>query len=400
MTPYLFALPWLGLLLFVAFVAKIPSELPPALRAGATRRSGSADSARQPEFPFVSVIVPARNESVNIVGCVRSIAASAYARFEIIVIDDQSEDHTAELARSVPRGNAERIVVIDGAPLPEGWLGKPWACHQGARLAKGDVLLFTDADTTHEPDLMARSIAGLAEEAADLLTVVGRQLMETFWERLVQPQIFLMMLLRFPDFERIAKNDRWRDAIANGQYLVFPRSSYDSIGGHEAVADEVVEDLALAQLVKRQGLRLRIRSAYDDLSTRMYRSLRELVAGWSKNIVVGGLQSFPALLRPLIPLVSFLGGFALWLAAPLGLVMGALGLLSGPWLTWCVAVYAVSVLLWTYFSHRMGTAPAYGLLYPLGAAVGSFIFLRAWISGRNVEWKGRRYELRPLSERA
>jgi hypothetical protein len=240
----------------------------------------------------------------------------------------------------------------------------------------------------------------------------------------VQPQVFLVMLVRFPDFERIARNDRWRDAIANGQFLLFRRDAYDAIDGHEAVRDEVAEDLALAQHVKRAGLSLRIRSAEGDLATRMYRSLGQLVEGWSKNIVMGGLQAFPVALRPLVPPASFFGGIVLWLLAPAALVIlglgGASGLLDAPpvvggeaagvssgagfvvstVLTWAVAVYGLSAVLWSWFTHRMGAPAAYGLLYPLGAAVGSYIFLRAWVRGRTVEWKGRRYRLPPVGERA
>jgi chlorobactene glucosyltransferase len=307
MTPLVLALPWLAILLYARFVTRIPSELPASPVASAPDR----------EQPSVSVIVPARNEAVNIVNCVSSLTRSTYPDFEIIVVDDRSDDATGELARSVPAGNARAIQVIDGAELPADWLGKPWACHQGARVATGDLLLFTDADTTHGPPLLARAVTALQEEEADLLTVVGRQLMESFWERLIQPHIFFLMLLRFPDFERAARGGNWRDAIANGQFMLFPRSAYEALGGHEVVKDEVAEDLAMAQTVKRTGRRLRIRSAEDDLSTRMYRSLAHLVEGWSKNIVTGGLQSFPPWVRPVIPTLSFVSGIVLWIVPPL-----------------------------------------------------------------------------------
>jgi chlorobactene glucosyltransferase len=278
-------------------------------------------------------------------------------------------------------------------------LGKPWACRQGFAAAEGRLLLFTDADTRHAPELLDRAVRGLEEEAADLLTAVGRQVMGTFWERLVQPQIFFMMLVRFPRFERTAMNDRWRDAIANGQFMLFRREAYDRIGGHEVVRDEVVEDLALAQHVKRAGLRLRVRSAETCLSTRMYRSLRELVAGWSKNIVVGGLQSLPAWLRPATPPVALLTGVALWLAPPVVLLLALAGSGGEALLLWSGAVCAVSALMWAVFTRQMGAPAAYGLLYPLGALVGAYIFVRSWTGGRRVSWKGRRYELPPLSER-
>jgi chlorobactene glucosyltransferase len=388
MTALLLALPWLLILLFVLFVARVPTELPEA------DERGTADTT-----PLVSVVVPARNEALNVETCLRSITASSYPSFEVILVDDRSEDDTAALARALPAGRARRIEVVEGEALPEGWLGKPWACHQGAERARGELLLFTDADTTHHPDLLARAVAGLRDESADLLTVVGRQLMETFWERLVQPQIFLVMLFRFPDFERTAKNRRWREAIANGQFLLFTRAAYDSIGGHAAVRDEVVEDLALAQRVKRAGLALRIRGAEPLMATRMYRSLSELVAGWSKNLVIGGLQSLPRAIRPLVAPVSLLSGIALWVAPPLLLAAALAGALPEPLLAWAATVCALSALTFAVFTRQMGGPWAYGLLYPLGAAVGTYIFLRSWTRGRNVEWKGRRYTLPALSER-
>lgn len=406
LTAVLLALPWLGLLLFEAFWARFPSELPEA--------GGDIGEA-----PSVSVVVPARNEASNIVDCVRSIASSTYPDFEIVVVDDRSDDDTGALARSVPTGNARRIVVLDGQALPDDWLGKPWACHQGSEEARGDVLLFTDADTVHAPDLIERAVLGRRQEGADLFTVVGRQIMESFWEKVVQPHVFFLMLLRFPDFERVARNDNWRDAIANGQFLLFPRASYDAIGGHTSVRDEVVEDLALAQVVKRAGLRLRIRSAEESLATRMYQSLGQLVEGWSKNMLMGGLQSVPRQLRLILPPVSFVGGIALWLAAPAILAVAAASLvlppsglpltsavpllgavtLPAPVVAWAGLVYAFTVAMWLHWYGRMRAPRGYAFLYPLGAAVFAFIFLRSWTRGRNVQWKGRSYRVPSASER-
>jgi chlorobactene glucosyltransferase len=266
-------------------------------------------------------------------------------------------------------------------------------------VAKGDLLLFTDADTIHGPRLLGRAVAGLAEERADLLTLLGRQLMVTFWEKLVQPQVFLTMVLRFPRFETLARNSRWRDAIANGQFLLFRREVYDSFGGHLAVKDEVVEDLALAQVVKRTGHVLRIRGASTDLSTRMYRSLAHLVEGWSKNIIQGGLQTTPPWIRPLVAPFSLAAGVGLWLLPPAILLLSAVGLAGSQWLLWSATACGISVVLWAHFMRRMGAPASHAPLYPLGALVGTYIFLRSWIGGRNVVWKGRSYELPPLSDR-
>jgi chlorobactene glucosyltransferase len=387
MTPFLLALPWLALLLFVLVVVREPEELP-------------VDAVPGTEAPMVSVIVPARNEAANIERCVGSLTESAYPAFEVIVVDDRSTDRTGDLARALAAGRARRLVVVDGEDLPGGWLGKPWACWQGARAADGELLLFTDADTVHGSRLLGRAVAGLAEERADLMTLVGRQLMGSFWERLVQPQVFLTMACRFPRFEAIAHNHRWRDAIANGQFLLFRREAYVAIGGHEAVSDEVVEDLVLAQHVKRAGRVLRIRSAETDLATRMYRSLPQLVEGWSKNILTGGLQTFPHWARPFVAPAAFLSGIALWLVPPSALALSLAGVLGAGWLAWSLTVCVISVVIFGHFTRRMGESAVYGLLYPLGSVVGTYIFLRSWTRGRHVVWKGRSYELPPMSERA
>lgn len=389
MTPLLLALPWLALLAYVVLVVREPTELPAA---------PSGDSAGEPGL--VSVIVPARDEALNIESCLASVTKSAYPRFEVVVVDDRSSDGTGRIARSVDAGRAKRLVVIDGDELPLGWLGKPWACWQGAQAASGELLLFTDADTIHGPNLLGRAVAGLQEERADLLTILGRQLMVTFWEKLVQPQVFLTMICRFPRLESSARSSRWREAIANGQFLLFRREAYESFGGHEAVRDEVAEDLALAQVVKRAGQALRIRSAQEDLATRMYRSLPHLVEGWSKNIVQGGLQTFPHAMRPLVAPLSFATGVGLWLAPPVMLLLALIGVVGQAWLIWSTVVCSISVVLWTHFSRRMGAPAAFGLLYPLGAALGTYIFVRSWSRGRHVVWKGRHYELPPTSERA
>jgi hypothetical protein len=219
--------------------------------------------------------------------------------------------------------------------------------------------------------------------------------METAWERLVQPQIFMMMLFRFPDLDRTARSSSWRDAIANGQYLLFRRDAYEAVGGHAAVREEVAEDLALAQRVKRTGLKLSIRGAPHALATRMYRSLAELVEGWSKNLYVGGLQTLPPWLRPVTAPLSLAAGIALWVAPPVALVLALAGMGGAPLLVWSATACALSLVVWSVFLRAMDVPLGYALLYPVGAAVGAYVFARSWARGRHVEWKGRRYTLPP-----
>lgn len=367
---------------FLLLRLRLPADIPP----GGPART-----------PPVTVVVPARNEAVNIEVCLRSLCASAYPDFEVIVVDDRSSDGTGALARNTGAGNARALRVVEGTELPAGWMGKPWACAQGAAVADGEMLLFTDADTVHAPDLLARAVAAMEEDAADLLTLVGRQLMGSFWERLLQPQVFFTIAFRFPGPGRNLGAHQWRDAIANGQFLLFRRDAYVALGGHAAVRDEVAEDLAFAQRVVRQGRRLSVRMAESALATRMYRSLGDLVAGWSKNLLMGGLATVPPLLRPLTAPAMALSAALLWIAPPAALAVSLAGVGGEALLAWSVTVCALSVTLWVLFTSRMGAPAWYGLLYPLGTAVGLWILARAWARGRNVEWKGRKYLLRDLS---
>lgn len=385
-------LPWLALGAFLAFAVREPRALP----ATPSRRWDGAGSAGE-GASLVSVVVPARNEEDSIARCLESLVRQRDVAFEVVVVDDRSTDRTGEVSRSVARGNARRLEVLDGSPLPDGWFGKPWACRQGAQAAAGDRLLFTDADTEHEPELLRRALVALDEDRADAVSVVGRQELGTFWERLVQPQIFALMALRFRRLDRVLEADRWEEAIANGQYILVRRAAYEAVGGHEAVRAEVAEDLRLAQELTRGGHRLSVRAGADALSTRMYTSLGELVNGWTKNVAVGGRQAagwWGALALP--AMVAFIA--VMWLLPPAVLagvlVAEALGAVAagGAVVAWAAGASGISTLLWAAGYRRFEVSGRYALLYPLGAAVTLFIVLRSWIRGsRRIEWKGRRY---------
>ena len=377
--PFAFA-PWIALALYLL----IKVRLPPPLAA-----VDVADRAA----PLVSVIVPARNEERSIRSCVESICASDYPDFEVFVVDDRSDDATLEIARAVPPNHARRIVVVEGQDLPDGWMGKPWACAQGARAAKGDLLLFTDADTIHAPDLLGRAVAEIVEDEADAVTLLGRQIMGTFWERLVQTHMMAAIVFRFPNLGKPRPPERWRNAIANGQFILFDRGAYEEIGGHEAVKWEVVEDQRLAQILCRSGKRLVVRDGETVFATRMYRSLDELIDGWSKNVSLGARQAVPSWAAPIVMPTAIVVSVAIWIVPPVILLMSLAGVGPESWRIWSASVVGFSVLIWSLTSWRLRAPLWTSLFYPLAAGVVSYIFLRSWMRGGHVEWKGREYRV-------
>jgi chlorobactene glucosyltransferase len=387
LTAVLLSLPWVLFGLYAALLVHRPRPLAPP-SPGAT---GSPSAGQHPTTP-VSIIVPARNEARNIETCLESLAALEYPDFEIVVVDDRSDDQTAELARGVARVNARDLRVVEGTPLPRGWFGKPWACARGAQEARNELLLFTDADTLHSPDLLSAAVEALQEDRADAVTLVGSQILDSFWERLVQPHFFFALALRYRDPRRPLPPDRARDAIANGQYVLVRRSSYARVGGHGAVRNEVVEDLRLAQILVAAGQRLSVREAPNRLRTRMYASLREIVEGWSKNTATAARQTFGgALGRVALPVAVALM-LGLWVAPPLILTVVLWTAGAASLLLWGTLVTAMSAILWSAVSWVMGAPIRYGLLYPLGAAVTAWILVRSWVRGDRIRWKGRLYE--------
>ena len=380
-----------------ALAATAPWVLLPPVAMLRVARSRSLDdvSATPPsQPPLVSVIVPARNEARNIERCVQSLLRTNYPAVEVIVVDDQSSDGTGELARAAGLGD-NRLRVIDNSPLPNGWFGKQWACTTGVAAARGQLFLFTDADTEHGQDLLARTVNVLQGESADLVSVVGTQEMRSFWERLLQPQVFWMLLARYGGTESVSQARRAEDVIANGQYLLMRRDAYEAVGGHESVRDLVAEDLALAQRFHRAGRRVRLVRADAQLSTHMYASLGELIAGWGKNVYAGGIHAMPGgvvgrllfpLVLPLVPLLTLLPVLALALA-----IAHALG--SG-WLLWASVCVGVNLVYWAVIYRGFEQSAWYALLYPLGAATVLYIIVRAIARGRNVGWKGREYVAR------
>lgn len=376
------------------FAWTIPWILPPVVSLWRARRTTSLNEFAAHAVagtPFVSVIVPARNERRNIERCVRSALSTTYPALEVIVVDDHSRDGTGDIARAIAAAD-ERLRVLDAPPLPTGWFGKQWACATGAAAARGDLLAFTDADTTHAPDLLPRAVSALRARDADLLSIAGHQEMHSFWERVVQPQIFSVLSMRYGGGEHVSNTRRPENAIANGQFILMRRQAYAETGGHARVRDVVAEDLALAQEFVREGRRIVLLEGMSQMSTHMYASLSELIRGWRKNIYAGGRNAmwggrlgrlFYPLILLMVPLVGLVPVVALVLA------LGAV--LSPAWLVWSSIVVVVSLAYWSVLYRFMGEPVWYAIAYPLGLLVLLYIALGAVLRGRRVEWKAREY---------
>ncbi len=308
----------------------------------------------------VSVIVPARNEEASLGRCLESLVQQAGVAFEIIVVNDHSTDRTREIAESfetdgrhcdpdlsVPhlpksgrygapedvvndeivsdphlpksgRYGAPRVRVIDAPELPRGWYGKSNACVAGSKLARGTWLLFTDADTLHKPGSLARAIAEAKGFKAELLSYSPEQEVHGIAERALMPVIFAELASTFRP--RDVCNPQSPIAAANGQYLLITREAYDAVGGHAAVANDLLEDVALARRVKQSGRRLRFRVARDAVRTRMYRTWPQMREGWTKNLaLLFGRPGRLAALRSL-EFVASVGAFT---AAVVAFAIGA-----------------------------------------------------------------------------
>ncbi|MCX7854805.1 MAG: glycosyltransferase [Anaerolineae bacterium] len=348
----------------------------------ALRRLGTYP--RPPRFPRVSVLVPARNEESVIGDCVRSLLAQDYPDFEVLVLDDGSTDGTGDVLAALAREDG-RLRVLSGRPLPEGWLGKHWACQQLADAATGELLLFTDADTVHHPQALRLGVSALLAEQADLMSGFLRQRLLTWGERLTVPTIFWC----FFSFLPLTLAHRVRApalSLTNGQWMFFARSAYQAVGGHAAVRDHPVDDIALGQRVKAQGLRWRIVDVGDFVSCRMYSGFRAALEGFTKNL-------FAVFDFRLAEYLFVWVWMTLVTVEPLVVsVLWPLGVGRDLFSFWPALVAVGEMLaLWTIAMARLRFPLYLALLYPVQILLLVFIALRSlfWTATGRATWKGR-----------
>jgi chlorobactene glucosyltransferase len=237
------------------------------------------------QFPLVSVLIPARDEGDIIRETVKCWLSVIYPNHEVLILDDQSSDDTASIALTVASGDP-RVRILQGAPLPDGWKGKNWACHQFVQAARGDILIFTDADVRWEPQALTALVAEMIVSRADLFTVWPTQITETLAERLVVPLMGFVIIGYLPLLA--VHHINWPIfSAAVGQCLAFRRQAYEAIGGHEAISKAIVEDMAFARGIKRRHLHLRAADGAGIISTRMYHGWPDVRDGFAKNILGG-----------------------------------------------------------------------------------------------------------------
>jgi len=337
--------------------------------------------------PFVSILIPARDEEVNIGACLESLQKQNYPNFEIIVLDDSSSDNTASIvSRMAAKDN--RLLLIKGGPLPEGWAGKPFACYQLAKKAKGSWLLFVDADTTHAPHML-RSVLSLAIKLRlDLLSGFPRQLATSLFQKMAIPVLYFVILSWFPLwwFQRA---NQPRPSLAIGQFLLFNREAYWRIDGHRAVKSRILEDVWLGIEIKRHGGRHIAADLSKVVRCHMYHSIGAMWEGFIKWIYS------VASLSPGVLVGLMVAGYLFFLA-PFYWLWNGVFIAATPtdWLT--IVIFQVAIILlmrWLVDSHFKEPAIS-TLLHPLGF---SFLFLACLNAGARratgigVHWKKRLY---------
>lgn len=343
-------------------------------------------------LPRVSVLVPARNEAANIELCIRSLLKQDYPDFEVLVLDDHSTDETrpilARLALDLPtsyKNGSKLLRLLDGSPLPAGWLGKHWACHQLAHAANGDLLLFTDADTHHAPTMLRDSVSSLLAERVDLVTAFPREEACTWGEKLVVPVIGFGIFSFLP--VALVRRLRWAGlSVAIGQFMLFRRSAFEAIGGYESVRNHIVDDAMLGRRIIQHGLAWCLMDGTEHVACRMYRGFWQAVDGFTKNVfaffdyhltlftVVWVWMAIAFLLPPFVVVSHTLN-------MPVESYPHSLALLAT----------AQAVLLWS-LAYRRFQFPLYmALLYPLSFSVFVLIAFRSLVyslSGQS-SWKER-----------
>jgi len=338
--------------------------------------------------PLISVLVPARNEEANIGVCLESLRQQDYPNFEILVLDDSSTDGTADVVAGIAAEDS-RVRLLKGQPLPSGWAGKTFACHQLAQEARGSWLLFTDADTVHSPSMLRRVLGVALVSHAVLISGFPYQRTTSIWQKMALPIMCYFMLLCWMPLWLLQRSRRNLPSVAIGQFLFFSADEYRSIGGHEAVRSRIMEDVWLGREVARHHYKQLTLDLSSLVSCQMYREFGTMWDGIARWLYVVASLSLVSLVG-LMAVVLFL-----FLAPFLWLVYGLL--LAQPDFAWGVLVtlQVAIVFLARYLAGRRFSQPKSSvILHPVGMLfIVLIVFYASYqrLTGGGVRWKGRVY---------
>jgi len=336
-------------------------------------------------LPLISILIPARNEERNIKNCLNSLLGQNYSNLEIVVLDDNSSDQTYKLAKELSC-QSKKLKVIQGKELPPGWNGKNWACHQLSQAAKGDWLLFTDADTTHRPNSISTAISAARKNNSVFVTLIPGFINKTWSEKLVLPIIHFAFLVLIP-FKLINYSKDCRLAFAIGPFMLIKKDFYFSWGGYETIKKEIVDDFALAKTVKKNKGKITILDGTRFMKVRFYINFRELWYGLSKN-TYAAIGSSPHYLAILL-----LGCYFLFIYPYLSLwwAFESNQSLTLPLLQ-VSTISAMKIIL----AKRFRTSLFFGLLHPFTVILTLLILLNSFrlsLFKKKIAWKERLYPI-------
>ena len=351
-----------------------------------------ADYKSQATLPKLSVVVAAKDEQDNIANCINSLLKQDYPDFEIVVIDDRSDDDTAKIVRDIAKIDS-RVRLVQVVSLPAGWCGKNHAMQRGIETVTSDYILMTDADCTFNSDKTLRvAMQYMIDNDADMLSLTPTLKMHSFWERLLQPVLGGVLMIWFSPGK--VCNPKKPHAFANGQFMMMKRSSYQAIGSHEAIKGSLIEDMDLARNIKSSGHKLLFRQSEDLFAVRMYSNRAQIVRGWIR-IFTGVFQTFIPKLKALIVLWG--KGLTPFVTSLISLIMFAIvgGDLWAKSAIICSAGLVTQLIMMVRYYKFNQAGKWYGLIYPFASLYAGLILVKSMLtlrSGAKIIWRGTTYE--------
>jgi len=352
------------------------------------RYRADPDTPGPDERLSIGVVVPARNEERNIGAIVDSVLQQDAPNLQVVVLNDGSTDRTGEI---LAQFDDPRLTVLDGgdAPLPEGWLGKAWACQRGsAHHLESDEppnwLLFVDADVTLHPRAISASLGHAHRNELAMVSGLGRLVMETFWEKVLQP-VVAGLIMAGNDLEKVNDPDISDDRpLANGQFILIRGDAYAAVGGHSAVRSDVLDDVGMASAITGAGFPYHLIFMRDLFDCRMYTSLSEIWEGWTKNMYAGMRYS----MVNLVVVMAFVAWTSL---VPYILLIG--GLLTGnvEWIWWGGGLAALIQLVRLWLDIQVGQDLRYGPTQPFAIVMLLTLLAHSGLRAKRgtAAWKGR-----------